>query len=119
MYRNADVTKYHTETESKNNRKALLRSKVMKYGYVKAGAYTISGKVADVELNTEKIIEGIVKADKEGVELLVFPELCVTGYTCGDLFYSDVLLKAAESALEKIIKATEGIKTLVFVGLPF
>ena len=119
MYRNAGVTKYNTETESKKDRKALLRSKVMKYGYVKAGAYTISGKVADVELNTEKIIEGIVKADKEGVELLVFPELCVTGYTCGDLFYSDVLLKAAESALEKIIKATEGIKMLVFVGLPF
>lgn len=90
----------------------------MKYGFVKTGAYTPKIRVADVEYNTEKIKEGIVLAEKEGVELLVFPESCVTGYTCGDLFYSDVLLAKAKSALTEIAEFLKGRDMLVFVGAP-
>lgn len=91
----------------------------MKFGFVKVGAYTPKVKVADVEENVKNIITGIKQAEEKKVELLVFPELCVTGYTCGDLFYSDVLLKNAEKGTEQIAEFTKGKRILVFVGLPF
>ena len=61
----------------------------MKFGYVKTGAYTPKIRVADVDFNVGEIIRGIDEAAKAGTEILVFPELCVTGYTAGDLYYSD------------------------------
>lgn len=91
----------------------------MKFGFVKVGAYTPKVKVADVEENVKNIIAGIKQAEEKKVELLVFPELCVTGYTCGDLFYSDALLKNAEKGTEQIAEFTKGKRILVFVGLPF
>ena len=91
----------------------------MKFGFVKVGAYTPKVKVADVEENVKNIIAGIKQAEEKKVELLVFPELCVTDYTCGDLFYSDVLLKNAEKGTEQIAEFTKGKRILVFVGLPF
>lgn len=90
----------------------------MKYGFVRVGAVSPELKVADVSFNAEKIKENIKTAANAGVEVLVFPELSLTGYTCGDLFYSDVLLDAALKALTDIARATENIETLVFVGLP-
>lgn len=90
----------------------------MKYGFIKTAVYTPEIRVADTVYNAENIKKGIVVAEQNGVELLVFPETCVTGYTCGDLFYSDVLLSAALDALKSIAAFTEGKKTLIFVGLP-
>lgn len=90
----------------------------MKYGFVRAGAYTPEIKVADVDFNVSAIKTGIDSANEKGVELLVFPELSITGYTSGDLFYSDVLLKNAKCGLKQIAKFTENKKMLVIVGLP-
>ena len=64
----------------------------MKHGFVKVAAATPDIRVADVAYNTEKIREDIAEACGNGAKILVFPELCVTGYTCGDLFTHDVLL---------------------------
>ena len=90
----------------------------MNYGFIKTATFTPKIKVADTEFNANNIIDGINLADKSGVELLVFPEMCITGYTCGDLFFSNVLLSGAKIALEKIVEATKDKKMLVFVGMP-
>lgn len=90
----------------------------MKFGYIRAATFTPKIKVADVDYNAESIINGIKLADARKAELLVFPELCVTGYTAGDLFYTDVLLSAALNALIRIAKSTADKKMLVFVGVP-
>jgi len=91
----------------------------MKYGYVKVATCTPDLKVADVEFNTKSVIEQIQLAKDKGVELLCFPELSLTGVTCGDLFFSDVLLNSVKDGLKKIVNATKDIKMLVLVGLPF
>ena len=65
----------------------------MKHGFVKVAAATPDIRVADVEYNTGKICEAIEEADDNRAKILVFPELCVTGYTCGDLFTQDILLE--------------------------
>ena len=90
----------------------------MKYGFVKVAAATPHIRVGDVRFNTNEIIQKIRKADELGAELLVFPELCVCGYTCGDLFGQDVLLQGALSALKEISLATKGLQMLIFVGVP-
>ena len=91
----------------------------MRDGFVKAAALTPRIRVADCEYNTKEICAGMEEAWKQGAKLLVFPELCVTGYTCGDLFLQETLLSGAERALERIIRQTEGKDGLVLVGLPF
>ena len=90
----------------------------MKLGYVKVCAATPEIRVADVKYNTQNIIKAINESAANGSQITVFPELCVCGYTCGDLFNQPALLSACENALAEIAKATEGIKTLVFVGAP-
>ena len=90
----------------------------MKYGFVKVAAATPQIRVGDTKFNGESIIRLIRDAEKAGVELLVFPELCVCGYTCGDLFGQDVLLSGAQCALKAIADATKGLEMLVFVGVP-
>lgn len=90
----------------------------MKFGYVKVCAATPDIRVADVKYNTENIIKAIKESAANGSQLTVFPELCVCGYTCGDLFNQPALIAACENALTEIAKATEGFKTLVFVGAP-
>ncbi len=90
----------------------------MKYGYVKVCAATPDIRVADVKYNTENIIKAIKESAANGSQLTVFPELCVCGYTCGDLFNQPALISACEKALVEIAKATEGLYTLVFVGAP-
>lgn len=90
----------------------------MKFGYVKVCAATPEIRVADVKYNTQNIIKAIKESAENGSQLTVFPELCICGYTCGDLFNQPALIKACEEALVEIEKATEGIKTLVFVGAP-
>ncbi len=90
----------------------------MDFGYIKSAVYTPKIKVADCDYNAEQIINGIKEASKKNVKLLVFPELCVTGSTCGDLFYQKTLLDGAKNAISQIAKATENTDMLVFVGAP-
>lgn len=90
----------------------------MKYGFIKVCAATPELRVADVDFNTDKIIEAIGLATEKGAQLVVFPELSVCGYTCGDLFLQTALIKDVDGGLKKICKATEGVKALVFVGAP-
>lgn len=90
----------------------------MQYGFIKVCAATPEMRVADVDFNTQKIIETIKESAANGSQLTVFPELSVCGYTCGDLFNQPALIGACEKALSKIAEATNGIKTLVFVGAP-
>ena len=90
----------------------------MKHGFVKVMASSVNIKVADCEFNKERIIEKIFEADKRGAELLVLPELCITGATCGDLFYQSALLKAAETALRDIIEKTKDAEVITVLGLP-
>lgn len=91
----------------------------MKYGFVKAAAASPELRVADPSFNAQKIIATIKEQAKEGVEILVFPELSLCGYTCGDLLLQKTLLNGCLAALKEIALATEKIKMLVFVGLPF
>lgn len=90
----------------------------MKDGFVKVAAVTPELKVADVEFNTDRIISYIDEAAASGNKVIVFPELCITGYTCQDLFLQDRLLEAAKDALLVIAERTKEIDALVLVGLP-
>jgi len=90
----------------------------MKHGFIKTATVSPELRVADTVYNAEKIIQAIRLANEENVSLLVFPELCVTGYTCGDLFGQRTLLEAAKKAVLKIAEATMGIPMLIFIGAP-
>ena len=91
----------------------------MKDGFIRVAAATPDIKVADCDYNADRIIELIRQAAEEDASIVVFPELCITGYTCGDLFLQKVLLDGAKNALVKIAKETADCDLLAFVGLPF
>lgn len=88
------------------------------YGFITVAAAIPSIKVADVQYNVEEIERLVVKAEEEGVELLVFPELCVTGYTCQDLFRSAHLLDASDEALSLLTDFSLGRGITFVVGAP-
>ena len=90
----------------------------MRHGFVKVAAVTPDIRVADVRYNCEEICKKIKEAEKSGAKIIVFPELCLTGYTCGDLYAQDLLIREAEKAILKIAQMTEGSGTLIVVGLP-
>ena len=90
----------------------------MKDGFIKVAAATPKIRVADVAYNTENICRLIDTTTNAGAKVVVFPELCITGYTCGDLFTQEILLKAAREALHKIAAHTREKDALVFVGVP-
>ncbi|MBO5303253.1 MAG: NAD(+) synthase [Lachnospiraceae bacterium] len=90
----------------------------MKDGYIKVAAVTPDVKVADTKYNTKKICEKIEECSKNGAKVIVFPELCITGYSCGDLFLQDILLSGAIKGIKKIAKFTEDVDAIVFVGMP-
>jgi NAD+ synthase (glutamine-hydrolysing) len=96
----------------------IFRMWTMRYGFIKVAAATPHITVANPSLNVVEIIKIINQVGPCGVELLVFPELCVTGYTCGELFLSDVLRNSVDDALNKICKASTGKEILIFVGSP-
>ena len=75
-------------------------------------------RVADCRYNAEQIFTLMREADKQGVRVLALPELCLTGYTCGDLFLQDTLLKGAEEGLATILEATKNLDMLTALGLP-
>ncbi len=87
-------------------------------GFIKCAAATPDVKVADCEYNKNEIIAMINDASGQGVKVLVFPELCVTAYTCGDLFFQQTLIDGAMSALCEIVKSTTYKSMLVTVGCP-
>ncbi len=90
----------------------------MKHGFIKAAAMTPKIKVADPVYNAGEICKGLGEAAERGAKIIVFPELCITGYTCNDLFLQELLLAQARKALRTVADATEGSDALVFVGLP-
>lgn len=90
----------------------------MKDGFLKIGAVTPNVRVADCEYNAEQIIAAVKNAHSEGVKLLVLPELCVTGYTCGDLFLQETLLNGADMAVERIAAETAALDTVFAIGAP-
>ena len=90
----------------------------MAYGFVKTACVSPRLKVADCCFNAEKIVEAAVTAAGKGAAVIVFPELSITAYTCGDLFFQQALLKSAEEQLALIIKKTSKLGSLIFVGLP-
>lgn len=90
----------------------------MRHGFVKVAALTPKVKVADPKYNREQICLLMDEAEKEGAKIMVFPELCITGYTCSDLFYQELLLTEAKKALLAIAKHTERKDYVAFVGLP-
>jgi len=90
----------------------------MKYGFVKVAAAVPAVKVADVDYNVQQIEGVIAQAEGRGVEVIVFPELCITGYTCQDLFKEQLLLDRAESAIITLLDFTRKLDIISIVGLP-
>ena len=90
----------------------------MYFGFIKTACATPQLKVADCSFNSLKIIEEAKLASKNGAQIIVFPELSITGYTCGDLFFQKSLLNAAENQLKNIVNQTRNLDALIFVGLP-
>lgn len=90
----------------------------MKYGFFKTAAATCDIKVADCGYNTHSILKAIREAEAKGAELIVLPELCVTGYTCGDLFCQSTLLKEALRSLSYIKEASLTLNIIISLGLP-
>jgi len=91
----------------------------MKHGFVRVAAATPVIKVADCGYNAEKIMELINLAQKQEIKLIIFPELCVTGYTCGDLFFQDTLLRCAMEEVKRIAEFTMGKELLAVIGFPY
>lgn len=89
---------------------------MLNYGYYNVAAATIDVQIGDVEANTEAILKK-AKECREQTDLLVFPELCISGYTCGDLFFESALLDACEAALEQLCRELPG-ERMVIVGVP-
>ena len=90
----------------------------MKDGFVKVAAGTPEIQVADCAYNAGQIVALMKQAAEQGVKILALPELCITGYTCGDLFLQESLLDGAETALETILEETAELDVLTAVGLP-
>ena len=90
----------------------------MKDGFVNVAAVTPVVTVADCSANTQAILECIHDAAKANAKIIVLPELCITAYTCSDLFWQTELLNQAEDALITIAHETDKLDALVFVGLP-
>lgn len=90
----------------------------MKYGFVKTACASPRLKVADCNFNSEQIICAAKDAAKNGASVIVFPELSITGYTCGDLFFQRTLQNASEVQLKRIISETAKLDSVIFVGLP-
>ena len=90
----------------------------MKYGYVRVAAAVPKVKVADCRFNANHIEEQIAIAAGKGVEIIAFPELCVTGYTCGDLFAQQILIDEAENALFHILTVTRQLDIISIIGMP-
>lgn len=90
----------------------------MSHGYIRVAAVTPETTVADTKANAKSIIDWSFKAADAGAQIIVFPELCITGYTCGELFFQDTLLGEALQALRTIAENTKVLDAIIFVGMP-
>lgn len=90
----------------------------MNYGFIKVASAVPSVKVADCKYNVEQIEQQIILAEGQGVEIIVFPELSLTGYTCQDLFRQNLLLETTESATLMLLDFTRQLNIISIVGLP-
>ena len=90
----------------------------MNYGFVKVAAAVPAVKVGDCKFNVEQIESQIIQASSQGVEIIVFPELSLTGYSCGDLFFQQLLLDEAEMGLISLMNFTRSMNIIAVVGMP-
>ena len=90
----------------------------MNQGFIKVAAGTPQVTVADCKANTEAILELIHEMEEQHAKIMVLPELCITGYTCQDLFLQRRLLDRAWESLLDIAEETQDVDALIFVGLP-
>ena len=90
----------------------------MKDGFISVACGTPKLRLADCHYNAEQTFTMMRQAEKAGVKVLVLPELGLTGYSCGDLFYQDTLLRGAEEALSTVLEATRNLEVVTAVGLP-
>ncbi len=90
----------------------------MNYGYVKVAAAMPHVRIADSKFNAGQIEKEIIIADGKGVQIIVFPELCLTGYTCGDLFTQQYLLEEAEMGLVQVLNTTRQLDIISILGIP-
>ncbi|MEA4816505.1 MAG: NAD(+) synthase [Lachnospiraceae bacterium] len=88
------------------------------FDYIRVGAASPRLTVADCVFNSDEIIRVIEESDKKGIDILAFPELSITSYTCGDLFFQSALITSANKSLEKIVEASKGYNMLILVGMP-
>lgn len=88
-------------------------------GFLRVAVATPKIKVADVRFNTDAVLREIAEADRQGVSLLVFPELVLTAYTCADLFHQTILIERAAAALDEVAEATRRTQLVAVVGVPF
>ena len=89
-----------------------------KFGYVRVAASVPELKVANVEFNTKEVIKEIKALDKEGGQIVTFPELCLTGYTCADLFSQDILITKSKEAIKEVIDSTKLLDIISIIGAP-
>ena len=90
----------------------------MKDGFISVACGTPKLRLADCAYNAEETFQMMRTAEKAGVKVLILPELGLTGYTCGDLFYQDTLLQGAEEALKTVLEATRNLEVVTAVGMP-
>ena len=90
----------------------------MRDGFIKVAAATPQIRGAHSRYNSAHIFTHLREGDKQGVKVMAFPELCLTGYTCGDLFLHDTLLRGAEEGLATVLEATRNLDMVAAVGLP-
>ena len=90
----------------------------MRDGFIKVAAGTPHIRVADCRYNAESCFTLMREAYRQGVRVLALPELCLTGYTCGDLFLQPTLLRGAEEALATVLEATKSLDMVTALGLP-
>ena len=90
----------------------------MKYGYMKVASAIPAVRVGDVIFNTQKIEEQIVLAEGKGVDVIVFPELSLTGYSCQDLFRQQILLEASEQGVMMLLDFTRKLDIIAIIGAP-
>ena len=90
----------------------------MKQGFIKVASAIPLVRVGDCKYNTEQIMSLVEQAEKRDVEIVVFPELSITGYSCQDLFHQSMLLDSAENALMLLLDFTRKLDVVVILGLP-
>ena len=88
------------------------------FGYYRLASAVPQLRVADVDYNVDQLMDGFRKAAEQKAAAVVFPELSITGYSCGDLFFQPRLREAALDGLRRFAEATEGSGTIAVAGLP-